>query len=75
MSVSGFNDNVVWGVNKKGQIYQRTRHGGWNLIDGALVQVSAGQAGVWGVNRNDGIFYRQGTYGGAQRLVDLDKCF
>lgn len=66
VSVSGFNDDVVWGVNRDRDIFQRTKQSGWKKIDGTLVQVSAGQAGVWGVNKLDEVFYRQGTYGGAQ---------
>ena len=71
MSVSGYNDNVVWGVNKYGNVFQRTSRGEWNKIDGELVQVAAGLAGVWGVTKDDEIFYRQNTYGGAQRYVAL----
>jgi hypothetical protein len=35
----------------------------WDSTDGFLVQVSVGEAGVWGVSRWDGIYYRENTYG------------
>lgn len=34
----------------------------WHRITGGLKVVSAGQAGVWGVNKHDYIYYRVGTY-------------
>ncbi|KAI8480726.1 hypothetical protein Bbelb_415190, partial [Branchiostoma belcheri] len=33
----------------------------WRSVDGLLKFVSVGSRGVWGVNRNDDIFYRSGT--------------
>ncbi|XP_071804849.1 uncharacterized protein [Asterias amurensis] len=35
----------------------------WQQIGGALKHVSIGQAGVWGVNSGDYIYYRVSTYG------------
>ncbi|PVD26562.1 hypothetical protein C0Q70_14239 [Pomacea canaliculata] len=37
---------------------------GWQKVDGSLAQISAGPSGVWGVDANEDIFYREGTYGG-----------
>ena len=34
----------------------------WKGVDGALMGVSVGQAGIWGVNTNYNIYYRIGTY-------------
>ena len=70
MSVSGFNDNVVWGRNEDRKIYRLKGRQSWEQIDGTLVQVSAGQAGVWGVNYKNMVWYRKGTYGGAVRFVE-----
>lgn len=36
---------------------------GWQSVPGELTQISAGRPGVWGVNSNDDVFYREGTYG------------
>jgi hypothetical protein len=35
---------------------------------GSLTQVSAGQAGVWGVNRENQIYYREGTYNNTETM-------
>lgn len=35
---------------------------GWKHIDGKLKQISVGKSGVWGVNAQNQIFYRTGTY-------------
>ena len=40
----------------------------WERIPGSLKMVSAGQAGVWGVNRQNQVLYQPGTYGGHLRL-------
>ncbi|KAK7104322.1 perivitellin-2 31 kDa subunit-like [Littorina saxatilis] len=40
----------------------------WEQIEGALVKVSVGPAGVWGVNVNNQIWYRDDTYGTATNL-------
>ena len=34
----------------------------WHHVIGQLVQISSGQAGVWGVNRYNCAYYREGTY-------------
>ncbi|XP_025104985.1 lectin L6-like isoform X1 [Pomacea canaliculata] len=34
----------------------------WRKVEGSLKHVSIGRAGVWGVNADDLIYYREGTY-------------
>jgi len=63
VSVSGVDDNVVWGCNSRYHVYRR-RGSAWEKINGQLKMVSAGESGVWGVNQNHNIFYRTGTFGG-----------
>jgi len=60
--VSVSDSNRVWGVNRYGWVYRR---GGnkWNRVSGGLKQISVGEAGVWGVNDANDIYYRQGTFG------------
>ena len=44
----------------------------WRRVYGGLKYVSVGDAGVWGVNRYDNIYYRKGTrggYGAGKRLM------
>jgi len=58
--------NHVWGVNSGDAIFHWTMEGEhmeWVHIGGSLKQISAGKAGVWGVNRNDDLYYRMGTFG------------
>ena len=55
----------MWGVNRGGNIY-RWLGSTWEQIDGAAIEVSAGNCGVWVVNSNNDIFYRVGTYGDVQ---------
>ncbi|XP_035694513.1 uncharacterized protein LOC118428529, partial [Branchiostoma floridae] len=62
--------NQVWGVNVNYNVYRRVgvtfanRKGtSWQQLDGSLRYVSVGPAGVWGVNCNNDIWYREGTYG------------
>lgn len=54
--------NHVWGVNSGGVIYKRSESE-WTKVGGNLVQISAGQAGVWGINENHAVYYKTGTYG------------
>lgn len=58
-------NNHVWGVNAEGAIYHWTtgEHNEWVHISGGLKQISAGGAGVWGVNTNNQLYYRIGTVG------------
>ena len=63
VSVSGFDDSVVWGVTE-GTSIRRWTGKYWKKVDGQLDVVSCGQSGVWGVNPTGSIFYRLGTYGG-----------
>jgi len=69
VSVSGHNDEVVWGVNNQDRIYRR-RGDVWEQVEGRLKHVSCGESGVWGVNSANDIFYRKGTYGGSKRKGD-----
>lgn len=49
-------------MNAATQIFRRTGST-WVKIEGGLNCVSVGPSGVWGVNVNGLIFYREGTYG------------
>ena len=53
----------VWGVNNDDTIYRLKNNikPGWKLIPGSLKHVSAGEAGIWGVDRYDDVFYRNGV--------------
>jgi len=62
VSVSAYDDSVVWGVFNK-RIYRWTGSAMEN-IGGELDVVSCGESGVWGVNHEDEPWYRTGTYGG-----------
>lgn len=42
---------------------------GWQSVEGSLTQISVGPSGVWGVNSNDDIWFRGGTYGGEANKV------
>ena len=61
----------MWGVGKKRGIYRLTENQKWEKVHGTLVEISAGQAGVWGVNIKNEVYYRKGTYGGALRFVEF----
>jgi len=63
ISVSGSNDLNVWATDTDKQIHKWTGSG-WEIIDGGLNVVSCGESGVWGVNNEDEVWYRKGTYGG-----------
>ena len=53
---------AVWGVNSNDQIwFQSDSDFMWEKIPGGLKQIEVGQLGVFGVNRNDAIYYRVGT--------------
>ena len=62
--VSVSDQDRVWGVNFANNIWRKTGNA-WQRISqsGGLKCVSVGQSGVWGVDRNDYIYYRTGTYG------------
>lgn len=52
--------NILWGVNSNHQIFIRNGNG-WTWVSGRLKHVSVGNAGVWGVNKHDNIYYREGV--------------
>lgn len=51
--------SAVWAVDSSDIIYSLDS-GNWKTIPGKLIHVSAGQSGVWGVNRQKKIYYRMG---------------
>jgi len=54
--------DVVWGVNKLGEIYYRDGPGGsWTRVSGTLKQIDIGALGVIGVCKDNDIYYRLGT--------------
>jgi len=70
VQISASENGNVYGVNRAGHIFQsykflsfRGTSYGWRRIPGFLVQISSGPSGVWGVNKDDMIFYLDGTYG------------
>ena len=63
--MSGIDDSVVWAVNLASNVFRRKERT-WEKVAGILVKViSCGEAGVWGVNLDNQVFYRRGTSGGA----------
>ena len=53
---------AIWGVNSNDQIWFKSDSDFmWERIPGGLKQIEVGQLGVFGVNRNDAIYYRVGT--------------
>jgi uncharacterized protein (AIM24 family) len=59
---------VVWGVNSDHMIFLKDgTTGKWRPIPGLLKHVSVGNAGVWGVNEKDQIWYRTGVSPGCLR--------
>ncbi len=76
ISVSGV-DNKVWAVKAGGRIFRRTgvtdsvpAGRWWEQVPGSLTQVSVGLAGVWGVDEQHKIYYRNetGQYDGQQEV-------
>ena len=62
MQVDVSSADVVWGVNSSHFIFLRVgSQGKWKQIGGLLKHVSVGEAGVWGVNKHDEIWYREGV--------------
>ena len=62
ISVSQYNDGVVWGVDKNEDVFRRVGNS-WERIDGKVMQVSVGYGGVWAVASDQKIYYRKGTFG------------
>jgi len=53
---------VVWGVNAKNVIWSMSGSDlKWTKINGNLKQIEVGNMGVFGINKNDDIFYRVGS--------------
>ena len=60
----GLGGSHVWGVNRDQNIFQYTGAGGWNHIDGKLVEIScAADGSVYGVNVHDQIYQYNGHGG------------
>jgi hypothetical protein len=51
----------VWGVNSNERIYRLKDDRTWMNIPGLLKHVTVGEAGVWGTNRHDNIYFRRGS--------------
>jgi len=72
ISVSDMDDANVWAVNKDGGVFvleatEKKEQKNVKQIAGPpekLAVVSVGQPGVWGVDPEGQVFYREGTYGG-----------
>ena len=68
VSVSCYDDDVVWGVAPDETVWRWTGNLGdlnpWKNVAGKMKMVSAGQAGVWGIDPTNKVYYREGTYGG-----------
>jgi len=67
----------MWGVNKNRRIYfssgsgqkrEDERAGAWWYVAGHLKQIAVSGSAVWGVTRNDRIFYRNGYLGKWRRV-------
>ena len=55
-------DVAVWGVNSDEKIWFKSHpEANWERIPGGLKQIEVGKLGVFGVNRNDAIYYRVGS--------------
>ena len=51
------NENYIWGVNSKDNIYRKKGDANWEQINGGLKNISASNKDyIWGVNANDNIY-------------------
>ena len=64
---------AVWGVSIHDSIYRLKDGRSWEQISGHLKHVSVGEAGVWGVNDGDEIYYRDGVTAAAPSGVSWRK--
>ena len=54
--------DAVWGVSSSEKIWFKSNpEDNWERIPGGLKQIEVGKLGVFGVNKNDGIYYRVGS--------------
>ena len=53
----------LWGVDSRNFVYMYS-NGQWELVDGKLKSVTAGESGVWGVAMDGSVVYRTGIYSG-----------
>ena len=70
VSVSGLSDSVVWGVSPSYEVFISESGSGWKKVEGPpdlITVVSVGEAGVWGVGKDGGVWYRTGANGRVQR--------
>ena len=67
--MSGVSDSVVWGVTPGGEVTVWKGGNTWGKVPGSFKVVSCGQAGVWGVDSDNKVFYRKGTFGGRKMYV------
>ena len=52
----------VWSCGLRGKVWKlRRNRRSWRLIPGLrLAHVSAGEAGVWGIGKNNQVYFRKG---------------
>ena len=69
--MSGSSDSVVWGVSPIDEVFVWRGGNNWDRVTGTaedhLKMVSAGEAGVWGVDKDGVVYYRTGTCGKDER--------
>ena len=53
--------DILWGVNHATQNVYIRNGSEWSQVTGAFTHVTAGEAGVWGVDISHNIYYREGV--------------
>ena len=53
--------DILWGVNRATQNVYIRNGSAWAQVTGALIHVTVGKAGVWGVDIHHSIYYREGV--------------
>ena len=67
--MSGISENAVWGIDPINKVFKWKGGNSWERVRGTqdndlLKQVSVGEPGVWGVGKDNRVWFRTGTNGG-----------
>ena len=74
VSVSPVDDSVVWAITTENGVFKKNDLK-WTRIEGEPLQmVSCGFPGVWGVNTEGDVVFREGTQKGVNSAGIKGKC-
>ena len=71
--MSPVDDSVVWAITTENRVFKKNDLK-WDRIEGELQMVSCGFPGVWGVDTEGDVVFREGTQEGVNSAGTKGRC-